>query len=586
MVVAGALALEPAPARAQTTGAAVLPAAAAPRAARADTALAAADTLLAAGRVDEAMARYAAVVARDSAASSRAVLRLAHYHATRDSLATAVTLYALHARLEPDDVDGRVAYARTLAWTGRHEAAVAEYDRALADLGRYRELVLGRALVLAWWGRYDASVAAYERWLRFWPDDAEAELELARVLSWADRFDDAERRYAHADRGATAARAQRGLAQLAAWRGDLPASERRWRALVGRDSADAESWIGLAEVLRWSGRPGAAAQAVSRAVALAPASTAARTQRRWVRAELAPFAEPHVVYGNDSDRNRSVSYSTTGSVAAPWDGRLVLTASMRQASLGVTEGTALSARVMTSWAAPHGGVTVRAELGASRQRATMGAASVERTAPSGGVRVAASPTRALVVGAGVSRLPFDETATLIANGIVTTAAEADYALALPAGLALSGGVGHAWISNGSGPNRRLAASSGLRWTVRRGLALRVGARTFGYATDTLFDGYFSPRRFTLVEAGPQLAWGRDLGWSASADLGLGAQGIRARGASAWRLAERGTVGAGYRFTPGTELGMAATLANVAAPQTVSAAEYRAYSLQLRARIRI
>ena len=585
MLLAAALALAPLPVRAQA-GAPLLPAAAAPRAARTDTTLAAADTLLAAGRVDEAMARYAAVVARDSAASSRAVMRLAHYHATRGSLPAAVALYALHARIEPSDVDGRAAYARTLAWSGRHADAVAEYDTALVTLGRYRELVLGRAQALAWWGRYDASVAAYERWLSHRPEDAEAELDLARVLAWAERFDEAERRYAHAERGSAAPGARRGMAQVAAWRGDLHESERRWRALVARDSADAESWTGLAEVLRWSGRPGAAAHAVGRAAALAPASAAVRAQQRWVRSALAPFAEPRVVYTSDSDRNRATAYTVTGSAAAPWDGRLLLVATAREASLGAVRGSAAGARVVTSWAAPRGGVALRAEVGATRQRATVGDSAVARTLPSGGLRISAAPRRALSLGAGVSRAPFDETAPLIANGIVTTAADADFTLALAPRLALSADAGYARLTGGSAPNRRLAASSLLRWTVRRGASVSAGARTAAYAVDSLRDGYFAPSRFVLVEGGAQLAWGRDLGWNASADLGLGAQSLRARGSSSTRLAQRATLGVGYRFTPGTDVEAVAGAANVAGAGTVSVGGYRARSVQLRARVRI
>jgi hypothetical protein len=124
--------------------------------------------------------------------------------------------------------------------------------------------------------------------------------------------------------------------------------------------------------------------------------------------------------------------------------------------------------------------------------------------------------------------------------------------------------------------------------VRRGFSVGVAARSFGYDTLARGDGYFAPSAFLLVEGNTHLEVGRELGWSATVDGGVGRQTIRFTPDAEPRgnLAQRVGLGLLYRPTPGTELGASYGFANVAAPGTVSAAEYRAQSLSLRARLRL
>lgn len=68
---------------------------------------------------DAARTAYRAVVRADSSFSPRAVFRLGLLESWRNRYSDALTLLRLYARLEPADLDGRLALARTLAWADR-----------------------------------------------------------------------------------------------------------------------------------------------------------------------------------------------------------------------------------------------------------------------------------------------------------------------------------------------------------------------------------------------------------------------------------------------------------------------------------
>lgn len=562
--------------------------------------LARGDSAWEAGR-EGAFPFYREVVRRDSSASSRALYRLATLRAWRNELADAVALHARYVREEPRDLEGRVALGRVQAWASRFAASIATYDAVLRDEPDYRDAALGRAQALAWAGRMRDAIAAYERWIAAHPDDREAELALARTESWAGRLDDAERRYQRlADAGDAAA--EKGVARVAAWRGDLVRSERRWRALAARFPDDPEVWTGLAQVLRWTGRPALAGAALERALAAEPGYGDARAQLPWVRAELSAGLEPVVTYGNDSDDNRSTYTAVSGAFVPPWNGRVTALLSHRAAEFGATRSSSTGGRAVAWWNPLGGRLSVRGELGVARLAATVrDTTRAAKARPATAIALSAQPHRRVSVGVGLSRTPFDETAVLIANQLVTAAVDADAGVQLPGRVALAFGFGRGEVTGGSFANTRTGASASARWTARRGVQVGATARRFGYARASfgtgpadafLSDGYFAPETYQLLEANGRWELGRDLGWNASAELGLGRQSIRpfvdAHDAGEWssRFAQRAAASLGYRLSPGMELTLASGFANVAAPQTVSAAEYRAWSTTLRARIRL
>jgi hypothetical protein len=188
------------------------------------------------------------------------------------------------------------------------------------------------------------------------------------------------------------------------------------------------------------------------------------------------------------------------------------------------------------------------------------------------------------LGLGASRAPFDETALLIANGVVSSEASGEAELALPARFTLAGGASRARLTGGTRENARNAFSSTLRWAYNRQWSVAIGGRQFGYDT-TSADGYFAPRKYTLGEVSGRGRVGGQLGWNADADVGLGRQSIEFFGSSAGsRLAERVALSAGYRFDPAREVSLLGGYANVAAPGQTGGSEYRFYSFALRARL--
>ena len=181
------------------------------------------------------------------------------------------------------------------------------------------------------------------------------------------------------------------------------------------------------------------------------------------------------------------------------------------------------------------------------------------------------------------RTPFDETALLIANGVISSELSGDAAIALPARLSLSGGASRSHLTGGTRENTRNAYNSTLRWNYNRSWSLAIGGRQFGYDTSST-DGYFAPRRYTLGEVSTRGRVGGNLGWTADGEVAAGSQSIEFFGAQATsRATERGALSLGYRFDPAREVSVGGAYANVAGPAQSSGSDYYWYTFSLRAR---
>ena len=173
---------------------------------------------------------------------------------------------------------------------------------------------------------------------------------------------------------------------------------------------------------------------------------------------------------------------------------------------------------------------------------------------------------------------------MIAHGVVSSDIAGEAAIALPARFTISGAASRARLTGGTSDNVRNSYSSTLRWSHSRNWSLAVGGRQFGYDT-TSADGYFAPRRYTLVEAGGRGHVGGNLGWNADADVGIGRQSVELFGSSTTsRLAERVALSLGYRIDPAREVSASGGYANVAAAGQSTGSEYRWYTFSLRARL--
>ena len=143
-----------------------------------------------AGKLDEALARYEAVLGRDST-SARAVFRVATMLAWRNDLSRSESMFRLYLRLAPGDDDGRIGLARTLAWAGHYEQSVALCDSVLAANPKHRDAALLAAQSRAWSGNLPAAIELYRGWLSANPNDADAWMALAQAWQWANRTDEA-----------------------------------------------------------------------------------------------------------------------------------------------------------------------------------------------------------------------------------------------------------------------------------------------------------------------------------------------------------------------------------------------------------
>jgi hypothetical protein len=182
------------------------------------------------------------------------------------------------------------------------------------------------------------------------------------------------------------------------------------------------------------------------------------------------------------------------------------------------------------------------------------------------------------------RTPFDETALLIANGVIISEITGDAAIALPARLTLSGGASRARLTGGTRENARNAFNGTLRWNQSRNWSVAIGGRQFVYDT-TSADGYFAPRRYTIGEVSSRGHIGGNLGWNSDVDVGVGSQTIQFFGSNAGsRATERVALSLGYRFDPAREISASGTYANVAGPAQTSGSDYYWYMVSLRARL--
>ena len=524
---------------------------------------------------------YETAVDRDSS-SSLAIFRLATLRSWDNRLDESTKLFRRYIALNPENADGRLSLARVLAWGGNYASALAIYDSVIAQNGNYRDAVVGRAQTLAWAGQLPEALAIYKQWILDHPTDREASLAYARALAWNGQLDESESMFTQMARTGDA-NAGKGLARVIAWRGELERSERAWRQVLDTDPHDAEALTGLAQILSWQGRPSDAERTLQLALQANPVYGDAHALLRWVHADLAPSTTIFALGTNDSDHNRATTLVVDYSRPTLWNTTVGARYTGRRASFAAIDSRVDGADLFARW--QPASWQIRADAGLVNHSSTFVVSPTKpATVASGALEVSGRVARTLKLGVRASRAPFDETALLIANGVVSSEYSGDAELALPTRFTLSGGASRARLTGGSRRNTRDSFSSTLRWAYNRQWSVAVGGRQFGYDT-TSTDGYFAPRRYRLAEVSGRGRVGGQLGWNADADVGLGRQSIEFFGSAAGsRLAERAAISAGYRLDPSRELTLLGGYANVAAPGQTGGSEYRMYSFALRARV--
>jgi tetratricopeptide (TPR) repeat protein len=508
-------------------------------------------------------------------------------------LAMFTALIALATSRAPAQSEPRlpdVLATADLAWTaGKYDDALRGYADVLSRDSSSARALFRVATLLAWRNEFDRSMLLFRKYLRLAPGDADGRVSLARTLAWNGQYGAA---LALCDSVARENPRNRDAAllgaQVLAWRGNLEGAAARYDRWLSAHPNDAEGWSLLAQVWTWSGRAEPARRALRRALEAEPSNAAALTQLQWTEVELAPSVEPAVSSTNDSDDNRATTYVVRAGFAAPWSARLLADATYRTADLALKHGTSATLRGSSSWTPLDGRWTLRAALGATRLdgRDAPGSATFSRTEPLMSARLSGRIASRLSLGAGVTHASFDETATLIRAGIASTSLEGDADITARPRLSIGGGGGWTRLSGGSGPNTRLAGSGAIRWSVTRALSIAAGVRGFGY-DHVASDGYFAPKRYLLAEGSARLHLGGPLGWALESDLGLGHQHITAfDNSAAGRFAQRCSIVGTYRPAPGLEWSVGGSFANVASPTTISSADYRAYSVSIKGRVRL
>ena len=161
-------------------------------------------------------------------------------------------------------------------------------------------------------------------------------------------------------------------------------------------------------------------------------------------------------------------------------------------------------------------------------------------------------------------------------------------LALPGHLSLEGGAGRTTINGGLLPNVRRAISTTVRWGALARLSVAITARGMAYDTTGGTDGYFAPRRFTLVESSVRTIFGRDRGLSAIAEGSVGRQGIQlvSGAGTSGTLASRGSVVLRYAPLAGYQIEAAGGASSVASPFAQGAVGYSVTWFSLGGRIKV
>ncbi len=446
-----------------------------------------ADSLWRTGKRSEALIEYRRIVAADSHAV-RANYRIAEDLAGRNVDSALVFLRNARVRV-PDDPDFIIAEATYLSWARRFDAAVLRFDSAIAAHPGFDHVRVLRARTLSWKGDFAAAAQGYKQVLDRTGADA------------ASRLD-----------------AEFGLAQVAAWQGSLADAAERYSAILTDNPAEVRSLLGLAYVRSWQARPIAARDLVQQVIVRDSGNADARLLLESLSQSSGPALEVNASWSRDSDRN-SVAWQTATQRFLVRDGVNVWgTAGSQQARDPIRQTSRLLGEV--------GGTVV---TGLLRATAAAGARQLDvSSAPSGESRHTEFTWRAnaaarlrsnLALGLGVSHVPFDEIAALLARGINLTNYDGnvEWSPISATTLVLSGGVLD--LSDG---NRRTSAA--LRVARRFPGALTVGAvaRTFSFAEDG--DGYFSPERFLLGDL--YASWEREISrWSLGLTAGGGLQKI-------------------------------------------------------------
>jgi len=414
----------------------------------------------------------------------------------------ALALYDRVLAESPEDVPALVRSGMLLSWRREYDAAIARYDRALAIEPSHPRAALERAKVLSWAGRYDEAGAAFRALLAREPGNREARLGLARSLSWGGRQEEAREEYQKVlGTGAADSEALLGLAQTHAWSGDDAKARPAYEAALEADPASKDARVGLAWVdVREGDLAGAAAHLdlLRREYPFDPAvaelgAALDRARAPWIRAGWDRL--------DDSDENRLTTWTLEGGLGLPGTTDLRFGVARYDMSNLGQDGAIDSAWGVLGWV-PARRHRLEARLGADVRRPSVGE---NDTKAIGGVLY-----RFPIAGTWSGRVSWDRDSYRYSVPILDALITIDAFAARTEGTfaaswRLEAGVGGWDLSDG---NDRDALDASILRAFRVGahtLEAGYGLRWFDWALD-LDNGYFDPQNFTA-----HLALGRARG---------------------------------------------------------------------------
>ena len=445
------------------------------------------------------------------------------------------------------------------------------YEQVLAADSLNERALWRLALLDSWDGFLGRSLGRFARARQEDPANPDLMVAEARVLSWAGRTGAAVALYDSAlaqDTGRVDALA--GRAQSVAWAGDLDRAETLWRSALTAHPDDPSLLVGLAQTLYWKGEPGLARAYVDRARALAPADPTARQLQRDLHAAVRPDVGTSVTGAGDSDDESFYAQDLWISGALAGDVRGTLTGGWRHDSDPLRSDNSYGVSGLVT--APLGGtVGARAGLGVRRLESDSG----NHTPLTAQLGLSWQPAPFAALSLGYGRAAFDETALLLAHGLTIDNLDLEVDLDPKPTISLSGAAGGTWFSDG---NRRFSGLLSALGGLGHGLSVGGLGRMMGYRTPNRGDGYFSPERFTVLEARAIYNLRRGQ-WGLRADGGLGGQQIDpGAGAPAPWQSEWHVSAVLSRGWNGGEITLEGFYTNAAGASTVGAFRYHSLTL--------
>ncbi|MDH3197717.1 MAG: tetratricopeptide repeat protein [Candidatus Krumholzibacteria bacterium] len=169
----------------------------------------------------EAIALYLEAAALDRDVKPAIAKELALQYTWAEVHDSAVVWFTVATAYHPEDFENHLGLARALAWSDRHDQAIAYYRHILPMAGeRETEVRLAIAKVTSWKDDYAGAVALYDSILADEPDNLDARVGRAQTINWSGRHREAASLYdemlaAHPDN----AEVRGGLAEAYRWMG-------------------------------------------------------------------------------------------------------------------------------------------------------------------------------------------------------------------------------------------------------------------------------------------------------------------------------------------------------------------------------